>query len=133
MGDLVGAQVVISSRGSNRWVAAVDLSMMVHYRPGLLVSPIAISDDSTLSTLPHIQVDYLSHEWSEEDVWRSWGSMRRQKDEIKDGMRLENASWRTWWKHRNKLTTVAPENLNWCISLDLFCRKNPYGVQDERQ
>jgi hypothetical protein len=28
-------------------------------------------------------------------------------------MRLENASWRTWWKQRNKLSTVSPETLNW--------------------
>ena len=39
-----------------------------------------------------------------------------QKNEIANGMRLENASWRTWWKQRNKLRTISPETLNWCVS-----------------
>ncbi|KAF8902336.1 hypothetical protein CPB84DRAFT_1678865 [Gymnopilus junonius] len=43
--------------------------------------------------------------------------MTRQKNEIANGVRLENASWRTWWKQRNKLKTVSPETLNWWVSL----------------
>ncbi|KAF9530386.1 hypothetical protein CPB83DRAFT_763472 [Crepidotus variabilis] len=39
--------------------------------------------------------------------------MTRQKKAIANGARLENASWRTWWKQRNKLGTVSPETLNW--------------------
>ena len=88
---------------------------MANYLPVLLlsVSTKAAPDDSSLSTLPRAQVDYLSHDWQEEDVWRSWRKMTRQKNEITNGMRLENASWRTWWKQRNKLKTVSPETLNW--------------------
>lgn len=88
---------------------------MANYLPVLLisVSTNAVPDDSSLSTLPRAQVDYLSHDWQEEDVWRSWRNMTRQKNEITNGMRLENASWRTWWKQRNKLKTVSPETLNW--------------------
>ncbi|KAJ7492002.1 hypothetical protein FB451DRAFT_1501321, partial [Mycena latifolia] len=93
---------------------------MANYLPVLLVSVStnAIPDDSTLVTLPRGQVDYLSHEWAEEDVWRSWRNMTRQKNEIANGMRLENASWRTWWKQRNKLKTVTPETLNWLVLKD---------------
>ncbi len=89
---------------------------MANYLPVLLVSVStnATPDDSALSTLPRGQVDYLSHDWQEEDVWKSWRNMTRQKNEIANGMRLENASWRTWWKQRNKLKTVSPETLNWC-------------------
>lgn len=72
-------------------------------------------DDSSYSIQPEGQVDYLSHEWREEDVWSSWRSMTRQKNAIANGMRLENASWRTWWKQRNKLPTVSPETLNWYV------------------
>jgi hypothetical protein len=72
-----------------------------------------IPDDSSLSTLPRGQVDYLSHDWQEEDMWRSWQKMTRQKNEITNGQRLENASWRTWWKQMNKLQMVTPETLNW--------------------
>ena len=48
-------------------------------------------------------------------MWSSWRSMTRQKNAIANGMRLENASWRTWWKQRNKLPTVSPETLNWYV------------------
>src|SRR5712675_2496663 len=82
-----------------------------------------ILDDSSLSTQPSAQVDYLSHEWREEDAWQSWHNIMRQKNEIANGVWLENTIWRAWWKQRNKLKTTSPETLNWyvpsfaCISL----------------
>lgn len=90
-------------------------SPMANYLPVLLVSvnTNTIPDDNALTTMPRGQVDYLSHDWQEEDVWRSWRNMTRQKNEITNGIRLENASWRTWWKQRNKLKTISPETLNW--------------------
>ena len=92
-------------------------STLTSYLPVLLVSVThnAVPDDSSFDTQPEGQVDYLSHDWKEEDVWRSWRSMTRQKNAIANGMRLENASWRTWWKQRNKLKTISPETLNWCV------------------
>ncbi|KAJ7091471.1 hypothetical protein B0H15DRAFT_948415 [Mycena belliarum] len=94
---------------------------MANYLPVLLASVTtnAVPDDSALVTLPRGQVDYLSHEWAEEDVWRSWRNMTRHKNEITNGARLENASWRTWWKQRNKLKTVTPETLNWLKDSDV--------------
>ncbi|KAF7309929.1 DUF1752 domain-containing protein [Mycena indigotica] len=94
---------------------------MAQYLPVLLVSVStnANADDSSLEPQPRGQVDYLSHQWEEEDVWRSWRSMTRQKNEITNGMRLENASWRTWWKQRNKLKTISPETLNWLKDSDV--------------
>lgn len=90
---------------------------MATYLPVLLVSVSAgMPDDAALQPLPRGQVDYLSHEWAEEDVWRSWRNMTKQKNEIANGARLENASWRTWWKQRNGLGTVSPETLNWYAS-----------------
>lgn len=79
----------------------------------LLGSATTVPDDSALEDLPRGQVDYLSHDWREEDVWRSWRNMTRLKNEITNGARLENASWRTWWKQRNGLKTITPEALNW--------------------
>lgn len=90
--------------------------MTSNYLPLLLGSVTdnnATPDDSSVTTLPTGQVDYLSHQWREEDVWSSWKSMTRQKNAIANGSRLENASWRTWWKQRNKLKTISPETLNW--------------------
>lgn len=99
---------------------------LTSYLPVLLVSVTnhAVPDDTSFSTQPEGQVDYLSHEWKEEDVWRSWRSMTRQKNAIANGMRLENASWRTWWKQRNKLKTISPETLNWCVWL-FSCSADP--------
>ena len=92
---------------------------MASYLPVLLVSVNAniTPDDTVLVNAPRGQVDYLSHDWQEEDVWRSWRNMTRQKNEIQNGLRLENASWRTWWKQRNKLKTISPETLNWSVAV----------------
>ena len=61
-------------------------------------------DDTQIESItPKICVDYLSHDWKDEDVWNSWKAMTKRKNEIANGVRLENASWRTWAKHRGKL------------------------------
>lgn len=73
-----------------------------------------VPDDSNVQTrLPSICVDYLSHDWQEDDVWTSWKAMTKHKSEIANGVRLENASWRTWAKQRGRLKTISPETLNW--------------------
>ncbi|KAL1758197.1 hypothetical protein FB107DRAFT_288711 [Schizophyllum commune] len=99
-----------------------NLYLMAAYLP-LLVGSVAnnnaISDDSSVTTQPRGQVDYLSHQWLEEDVWKSWRNMTKQKNEIANGARLENASWRTWWKQRNGLKTISPETLNWLKDSDV--------------
>ena len=97
--------------------------MTSNYLPLLLVSVTANAatpDDSSVTTLPTGQVDYLSHQWREEDVWSSWKNMTRNKNAIANGSRLENASWRTWWKQRNKLKTISPETLNWSVPPPFF-------------
>jgi hypothetical protein len=80
-----------------------------------------IPDDNNLSGItPSIKhpaeicVDYLSHEWKkEDDIWTSWKAMSKQKNEITNGVRLENASWRSWAKQKYHLRTVNPEKINW--------------------
>jgi hypothetical protein len=94
--------------------------MAANYLPMLLAANAATPDDSSVTTLPTGQVDYLSHEWREEDVWSSWRNMTRQKNTVANGTRLENASWRTWWKQRNKLKTISPETLNWSVFFSLL-------------
>ncbi|WRT69318.1 uncharacterized protein IL334_006302 [Kwoniella shivajii] len=84
-----------------------------------LDSGAAPSVEDIQDRLPSICVDYLSHDWSEEDVWASWRNMTRHKHEIANGVRLENASWRTWQKQRNKLKTISPETLNWLKDSDV--------------
>lgn len=70
-------------------------------------------DDTAVTTRPSRQVDYLSHEWREEDIWSSWRYIVSRRGEYPNSERLENASWRTWMKSKNNLRTISPETLNW--------------------
>ncbi|CAO3691596.1 unnamed protein product [Rhizopus microsporus] len=53
------------------------------------------------------------------DLAASWRVLTKQKLNIINGIRLENASWRTWAKQRNNLKTVSPETLNWLKDSDV--------------
>lgn len=77
------------------------------------------ADDSSIRVDPDRHVDYLSHEWAENDIWSSWRHVTKQKAFLQSGARLENASWRTWAKARNNLKTISPETLNWLKDCDV--------------
>ncbi|KAI8336355.1 hypothetical protein BC941DRAFT_398404 [Chlamydoabsidia padenii] len=68
---------------------------------------------------PEVCVDYLSYTFDEMDLAASWRMMTKQKKDIVNGIRLENASWRTWAKQRNHLKTISPETLNWLKDSDV--------------
>jgi len=70
-------------------------------------------DDTAVRAQPSRHVDYLSHDWREEDIWESWKYIVSRRGEYSNSARLENASWRTWMKSKNKLKTISPETLNW--------------------
>jgi hypothetical protein len=74
-------------------------------------------DDTAIVSRPSRQVDYLSHEWREEDIWSSWRYIISKRGEFPNSARLENASWRTWMKAKNNLKTISPETLNWYVLL----------------
>ena len=76
-------------------------------------------DDTAVSTRPFKQVDYLSHEWREEDIWSSWRYIVNRSGDFPNKERLENASWRSWMKAKNNLRTVPPETLNWLKDCDV--------------
>jgi hypothetical protein len=69
-------------------------------------------DDSAIKAGPWRHVDYLSHDWKEEDIWSSWKYLTTRHKEYPDSSRLENASWRIWMKCKYKLKTVSPDALN---------------------
>ncbi|KAJ8657405.1 hypothetical protein O0I10_006961 [Lichtheimia ornata] len=80
--------------------------------------------DDNLSRSRHVRdpemcVDYLSYRFDEMDLAASWRVMTKQKKEVVNGIRLENASWRTWAKHKYNLKTVSPETLNWLKDSDV--------------
>lgn len=90
---------------------ADDISASASASPSLWTSPAA--DDSSVEDEPSRHVDYLAHEWKEEDIWASWRYVTSRKNDYSNGVRLENASWRTWAKAKNNLGTISPETLNW--------------------
>lgn len=71
------------------------------------------ADDTAVHEEPSRQVDYLSHDWTEEDVSLSWRHVVANRRTYGELPRLENASWRTWTKSKYGLRTIRPESLNW--------------------
>lgn len=72
-----------------------------------------VADDTAVRDEPSQHVDYLSHNWREEDIWASWRHIVSQRKVYGQKSRLENASWRTWAKSKYRLRTISPETLNW--------------------
>ncbi|KAI8887812.1 hypothetical protein K501DRAFT_241532 [Backusella circina FSU 941] len=81
----------------------------------------AVDDDyeSSRNVKTEGNVDYLSYTFDEMDLAASWRVLTKRKLNIVNGIRLENASWRTWAKQRNNLKTISPETLNWLKDSDV--------------
>ncbi|KAK0730497.1 hypothetical protein B0H67DRAFT_638994 [Lasiosphaeris hirsuta] len=88
-------------------------------RPGSPDVSERAEDDIAIRAQPSRHVDYLSHNWREEDIWSSWKHIVSRRGDYSNAARLENASWRTWMKSKNKLSTVSPETLNWLKDCDV--------------
>ncbi|KAL2869415.1 protein phosphatase regulator REG1 [Aspergillus lucknowensis] len=84
-----------------------------------LTPRIPAADDSSVKEEPSRHVDYLSHEWKEEDIWASWRHVITRREVYENSVRLENASWRTWAKLKRNLGTISPEALNWLKDCDV--------------
>ncbi|KAI0019566.1 protein phosphatase type 1 complex subunit Hex2/Reg1 [Xylariomycetidae sp. FL0641] len=89
-------------------------------------------DDTALARRPTQHVDYLSHNWKEEDIWSSWRYVVSRRGEFSNGPRLENASWRTWMKAKYRLRTVSPEKLNWLKDCDVTWLYGPLQTRQDR-
>ncbi|KAK7952178.1 uncharacterized protein PG986_007906 [Apiospora aurea] len=87
-------------------------------------------DDTFVTHHPTQHVDYLSHNWREEDIWSSWRYIVSKRGEYSNASRLENASWRTWMKSKYCLKTISPETLNWLKDCDVTWL---YGPLQTRQ
>ncbi|KAJ4037456.1 protein phosphatase regulator [Fusarium oxysporum] len=88
-------------------------------KPGAPEDSECTKDDMAVSSRPSHQVDYLSHDWREEDIWSSWRYVVMRRGDLSDSERLENAVWRTWIKAKYDLTTISPETLNWLKDHDV--------------
>lgn len=89
------------------------------------------ADDTTIQMQPTRHVDYLSHNWKEEDIWSSWRHIVGKRKSYSNSTRLENASWRTWAKAKYGLKTVSPETLNWYAMLVSLVVLSTENYQDE--
>ncbi|KAF2397400.1 hypothetical protein EJ06DRAFT_481689 [Trichodelitschia bisporula] len=87
--------------------------------PTGLETVLVAEDDTAIKVEPTRHVDYLSHEWREEDIWSSWRHVVSKRKLYGERSRLENAAWRTWTKQKNKLKTVSPHTLNWLKDCDV--------------
>ncbi|KAK2811986.1 hypothetical protein FQN50_001694 [Emmonsiellopsis sp. PD_5] len=97
-----------------------------------LSMPRIAGDDSLIHDEPTRHVDYLSHDWEEEDIWSSWRYVVSRRNAYSNSMRLENASWRTWAKAKYKLGTVTPESLNWLKDCDVTWLYGPLQTASKR-
>jgi len=78
-----------------------------------------MDDGPHRNTTSRENVDYLSYNFDEMDLAVSWRILTRQKMNVANGIRLENASWRSWNKQRNHLKTVNPQTVNWLKDNDV--------------
>ncbi|PVH76641.1 hypothetical protein DL98DRAFT_657329 [Cadophora sp. DSE1049] len=99
-------------------------------------------DCSALCLQPCGNVNYLLHQWREDDVSASWRHLVTKRKTWGDisqldhsswkrhntVARLENASWRTWSKLRFGLKTVSPQTINWLKNCDDTCLYGPFSV-----
>jgi hypothetical protein len=95
-------------------------------------APRIAGDDSSIQDEPERHVDYLSHQWREEDIWASWRYVVSRRNRYSNGARLENASWRTWAKSKHNLRTVSPETLNWLKDCDVTWLYGPLQTDSKQ-
>ncbi|RSL60648.1 hypothetical protein CEP54_006630 [Fusarium duplospermum] len=89
-------------------------------------------DDSELPVTKGRHVDYLSHEWADEDIGQSWKVINSVKS-LPNKDRLENVLWRAWTKVKDNLSTISPEELNWLKDSDVTWLYGPlYPVSQPR-
>ncbi|KAF8248623.1 hypothetical protein K440DRAFT_599902 [Wilcoxina mikolae CBS 423.85] len=90
------------------------------------------TDDTFLRREPSRHVDYLSHDWQEEDIWASWRYMVGNRKVHSNASRLENASWRTWAQKMNHLRTVSADKLNWMKDCDVTWLYGPLSIGKDK-
>ncbi|RWA14667.1 hypothetical protein EKO27_g421 [Xylaria grammica] len=115
--------------GDSHMVSPEDNTSADTSRPGSPVAPEHAEDDTAVKHHPTHHVDYLSHDWKEEDIWSSWRYIISKRTEFANAARLENASWRTWMKAKYGLKTVSPETLNWLKDCDVTWLYGPLQTQ----
>ena len=79
-----------------------------------------VFDDSSFTHDAKQNVDYLSLEWEEEDIWYTRRYIRRGRNQLKNYRRLENALWRAWKMKELRLPYFPSRLLQWYRTLQRF-------------
>ncbi|KAJ1565384.1 hypothetical protein HK096_003111, partial [Nowakowskiella sp. JEL0078] len=93
------------------------------------LSPSSLLNDNLASpsnVLPEECVDYLSFNFDAFDLYKCWRNATKHKDNIINGRRLENASWRKFFQLRFGLPTIDPAKLNWQKDSDVVWLYGPF-------
>ncbi|KAH3686188.1 hypothetical protein WICPIJ_002822 [Wickerhamomyces pijperi] len=93
-----------------------------HYQP---------HDDNDIAYEPSSHVDYLSHNWKEADISKSWRYIVLRRKDVANSARLENASWRTWAQAKYHLKTISPESVNWLKDSDVTWLYGPLYAEPQ--
>ncbi|KAG7888135.1 hypothetical protein KL905_005131 [Ogataea polymorpha] len=129
----------LSSTGSANSVSLVPKHQLKRYQHGkqneTLVPSVAfqqhLHDDIDVQHSPEQHVDYLSHNWDELEISKSWRYVTLKRNDFANSARLENASWRTWAQARNGLKTISPAELNWSKESDVTWLYGPLYKEDK--
>ena len=70
-------------------------------------------DDSMITQEATQNVDYLSLEWKDEDIWDTRKYIRRRRADLENYRRLENALWRAWAKQGRGLPYFPSRLIQW--------------------
>ncbi|KAI5288197.1 hypothetical protein KEM54_005397 [Ascosphaera aggregata] len=95
------------------------------FKSGLDEHVLVTRDDTTIEDEPTHHVDYLTHPWTEEDIWSTWQYVLSKKSTLTAAARLQNASWRCWGKCKNGGLTVPAEKIDWLKDYDVLWLYGP--------
>lgn len=90
-------------------------------------------DDNDITYEPSRHVDYLSYNWKESDLSKSWKYIVLKRKDVANSARLENASWRTWAQAKYHLKTISPESVNWLKDSDVTWLYGPLYKDDSKK
>lgn len=80
-------------------------------RVGSIKEAIDVAFELPAGAVPYEEFDfepYFDESKNEDDLRKTWRVFTKVKDVLDNGRRLENASWRLWFKERNRQGGIAP-------------------------
>lgn len=89
-------------------------------RVGSIKEAIDVAFELPAGAVPYEEFDfapYFDEAQNEEELRKTWRVFTKVKDVLDNGLRLENASWRLWFKERSKAGGIAPDEAEFDASL----------------